>query len=123
VPEHDPNSHGESSLTPASFEHSRAELEALVHFLEEGQLGLAEALARYEQGVKHLKHCYALLTEVEQKIELLTRVAEDGTPVSKPFNLADDQPAQPAARRRPRPKTTSIFDDDELAGFGRDIDG
>ena len=51
---------------PATFEHSLAELEAIVHQLEDGELGLAESLARYEQGVKHLKHCYQLLQTAER---------------------------------------------------------
>jgi exodeoxyribonuclease VII small subunit len=86
-----------------SFEHSLAELEAIVHDLEDGQLGLAEALGRYEQGVKHLKHCYALLQEAEQKIELLTGVGDDGTPITEPFSK-DVQPADKAVRRRPKAK-------------------
>jgi exodeoxyribonuclease VII small subunit len=68
-----------------SFEHSLAELESIVHQLEDGQLGLAESLAHYEQGVKHLKHCFQLLQQAERKIELLTGVAEDGTPLTQPF--------------------------------------
>ena len=52
--------------------------EAIVHDLEEGQLGLAEALARYEQGVQHLKRCYLLLEGAERKSELLTSESVSG---------------------------------------------
>jgi len=107
---------------PPTFEHSLAELEAIVHDLEDGQLGLAEALARYEQGVKHLKHCYALLTQAEQKIELLTGVSEDGTAITQAFVADPDQPARPGPRRKARAKTAESLPDD-LPGFGRDIDG
>lgn len=72
-----------------------------MHDLEEGHLGLSEALARYEQGVKHLKHCYELLTQAERKIELLSGVAEDGTPITQPLDDAS-QPADRPGRRRPR---------------------
>jgi exodeoxyribonuclease VII small subunit len=109
------------SPTNASFEHSLAELEAIVHELEDGQLGLAEALARYEQGVKHLKHCFALLKSAEQKIELLTAVTENGAAVTEPFVDPGDLPPKPAARRRAKPKSPKPADDD-LLGFGRDID-
>ena len=105
-----------------SFEHSLAELEAIVRDLEDGQLGLAESLARYEQGVKHLKNCYSLLTQAEQKIELLTRVAEDGTAVTQPFVAEESPPTKPEPRRRIRPRTAKASDD-ELPGFGHDIDG
>ncbi len=85
---------------PGSFEHSLAELEAIVHELEDGQLGLAEALARYEQGVKHFKHCYELLQQAERKIELLTGVAEDGTAITQPFESEESPLADSAGRRR-----------------------
>jgi exodeoxyribonuclease VII small subunit len=88
------------SETGGSFEHSLAELEAIVHQLEDGQLGLAEALARYEQGVKHFKHCYELLQQAERKIELLTGAAEDGTPITQPFESDIAPLADSAGRRR-----------------------
>jgi exodeoxyribonuclease VII small subunit len=92
-----------SRQSQPSFECSLAELEKIVHELEDGQLGLAEALARYEQGVKHLKHCYALLTQAEQKIELLTSVSPAGEAITEPF-VDPEAPAaeQPAGRRRPK---------------------
>jgi exodeoxyribonuclease VII small subunit len=40
----------------ASFEECLSRLEAIVQALEEGQIPLAEALARYEEGIKLLKH-------------------------------------------------------------------
>jgi exodeoxyribonuclease VII small subunit len=83
-----------------SFEQSLAELESIVHQLEDGHLGLAEALARYEQGVKHLKHCYQLLQQAERQIELLTGVAEDGTPSTRPFEAEAAPAAESAGRRR-----------------------
>jgi exodeoxyribonuclease VII small subunit len=87
---------------PPCFEHSLAELEAIVHALEDGELGLADALARYEQGIKHLKHCYQLLQQAERKIELLTGVKEDGTPITAPFEDEAAPLAESAGRRRTR---------------------
>jgi exodeoxyribonuclease VII small subunit len=93
----------QSTQPPASeagtFEHSLAELESIVHQLEDGQLGLAEALARYEQGVKHLKHCYQLLQQAERKIDLLTGVADNGMPVTQSF-ATDASPLEESAGRR-----------------------
>jgi exodeoxyribonuclease VII small subunit len=93
----------DDKATEPTFEHSLAELEAVVHDLEEGQLGLADALARYEQGVKHLKHCYQLLEVAERKIELLTGVGDDGSPCTEPFDATSESLAESAGRRR-RPK-------------------
>jgi exodeoxyribonuclease VII small subunit len=113
--------------TPASnrsqdqpaFEDSLSELEAIIHDLEEGQLGLAESLARYEQGVKHLKHCYQILEAAERKIELLTGVAEDGSGFTAPFDESDESLSESVGRRRrarKTPKSTSVEGED------RDVD-
>ena len=85
---------------PGTFEQSLAELEAIVHQLEDGELGLAESLARYEQGVRHLKHCYQLLQSAEQKIDLLTGVADDCSPITEPFATGAATLEESAGRRR-----------------------
>jgi exodeoxyribonuclease VII small subunit len=90
----------ESPCDEMNFESSLEELEAIVHDLEEGQLGLAEALARYEQGVKHLTHCYKLLEAAERKIELLTSVADNGMPSTEPFDESSEPLADSAGRRK-----------------------
>src|ERR1044072_6177846 len=82
------------------FERSLAELETIVHDLEDGQLGLSEALTRYESGVKHLKHCYQFLQQAERKIELLTGVAENGAPLTQPFEETSEPLSPPTGRRR-----------------------
>lgn len=84
------------------FEDALAALETIVHQLEDGELGLAEALDRYEQGVKHLKHCYALLKQAERKIEVLTGVTEDGTLLTQPFAEASEPLGESAGRKRTR---------------------
>ena len=85
---------------PGTFEQSLAELESIVQQLDDGELGLAESLARYEQGVKHLKHCYQLLQSAEQKIDLLTGVADDGSPITEPFATDAATLGESAGRRR-----------------------
>ncbi len=67
------------------FEQSLAELESILRELEDGAINLEEALARYERGVGLLRHCYSQLQEAEQKVKLLTGVAEDGGAELKPF--------------------------------------
>ena len=90
-----------------TFEQSLAELEAIVHDLEEGELGLADSLARYEQGVKHLKHCYQLLQSAERKIELLTGVTDNGAAVTAPFDAAATPLAESAGKRRGRGQSSA----------------
>lgn len=103
-----------------SFEAALASLEAIVHDLEDGDLGLAEALARYEQGIKHLRHCYDLLEQAERKIELLTGIDAEGRAQTVPFAVAEplaeepleDEPViKPRSRRKP-PRTLLDLEDD-----------
>jgi exodeoxyribonuclease VII small subunit len=75
----------ESIPTHRPFEESLADLERLVHDLEDGQLGLDDALARYEQGVALLKLCHGQLRQAEQRILILTGVETDGQPILQPF--------------------------------------
>jgi exodeoxyribonuclease VII small subunit len=77
---------------PPSFEQALSRLERVVKRLEEGDLGLAEALAEYEQGVQMLKQCHALLEKAERRIELLTGVDADGNPILQPFPDRPDAP-------------------------------
>jgi exodeoxyribonuclease VII small subunit len=114
-----PISMDENSANHATFESSLAELESVVHDLEDGQLGLAESLARYEQGVKHLKHCYQLLEAAERKIDLLTGVADDGSPSTQPFDESNESLAESAGRRRKTKRSASPAAEEPIQG---DID-
>ncbi|HMC90805.1 MAG TPA: exodeoxyribonuclease VII small subunit, partial [Gemmataceae bacterium] len=64
------------------------ELDRVVRALEDGQLGLEEALAQYEIGIGLLKRCHAQLQKVEQRILQLTGVDAEGRPVTQPFDHA-----------------------------------
>ena len=101
----DPN-HPHEPPCPPSFEQALVQLEQIVHRLEDGEVGLAEALSHYEQGVKLLKQCYGLLERAERRIELLSGVDADGNPVTAPFDdeasLALEEQAQSPGRRRKR---------------------
>src|SRR5260370_31068139 len=86
-----------------SFEQSLAELERIVRDLEDGQLGLEQALGRYETGIGLLKRCYAQLREAEQRVLLLTGTDADGKPIVQPF----DHPATTVSTQgdaKPRPQ-------------------
>jgi len=86
-----------------TFEQALASLELIVRELEEGRCGLAESLARYEEGVRLLKQCHAQLAQVERRIEVLTGVDAAGNPVTQPFDdestLARQAEGKPRNRR------------------------
>jgi exodeoxyribonuclease VII small subunit len=92
----------ESAVEECNFEASLAALEQVVQALEDGELGLSESLARYEQGVRHLKQCYQLLEAAERRIELLTSVQEDGTAETVAFDESNEPLAEATGRRRRR---------------------
>jgi exodeoxyribonuclease VII small subunit len=94
----------ESTESPAAvtFEQAIAQLEAIVHELEEGQVGLEESLARYEQGVKLLRRCHELLSRAQRRIELLSGVDAQGAPVTRPMEEESGTLEQKAARRSRR---------------------
>lgn len=69
-----------------TFEESLLELERMVRELEDGRLGLEDALARYEQGVGLIKSCYQQLRQAEQRILVLTGIDEEQQqPILQPF--------------------------------------
>jgi exodeoxyribonuclease VII small subunit len=68
-----------------SFEDALVELERVVRELEDGRLGLDDALARYERGVSLIKRCHTQLRQAEQRILLLTGVDENSQPILQPF--------------------------------------
>lgn len=91
----------ESSDQP-NFEEALARLEGIVHLLEEGNIGLNEALARYEEGVRLLRQSYDLLEHAERRIELLSGVDAQGNPISQPFEDRPTRPRDATARHRVR---------------------
>ena len=67
-----------------SFEGALSKLEAIVDSMEQGEVPLAELLAKYEEGSKLLKVCEGRLKDAELKIEKLKK-SKDGTTAFEPF--------------------------------------
>ena len=102
-----------------SFEQALAELERIVHDMEDGQVGLEESLARYEKGIALLKRCYGQLRQAEQRIMLLTGVDAEEKPLARPFEHtasaeqaerkpAEPPPEKPANSQRKRVETPEL---------------
>ena len=53
------------------FETALAELEVLVHSMEDGKLELEASIAAYRRGMELMKHCQAQLADAEQQIRVL----------------------------------------------------
>jgi exodeoxyribonuclease VII small subunit len=79
-----------------SFESMMKRLEELVHHMERGDLSLEESIRSFEEGIKLVKQCTAVLGEAEKRIH----------------QLADEGVA--AAGTRAEPGTEEAREDDEL---------
>ena len=96
---------------PLSFEQALAEIEAIVHQLEEGQLGLEESLGRYERGVRLLNYCQQKLQQAERRIELLAGVDAAGNPLCTAMEEAPvslEEKARQRSKRRTAPNLGSL---------------
>jgi len=109
---------------PPTFEEALERLETIVRDLEEGRIGLAEAMQKYEHGVTLLKQCYGMLESAEQRIELLTGVDADGRAVTAAFEhveataqAAQDQPRsrrRSTAKKEPTSERAEVDDEPQL---------
>lgn len=112
-----------SEPCPPTFEQSLEQLEHIVHQLEEGEIGLAEALDHYEKGIGLLKQCYGLLERAERRIELLSGVDAAGNPITEPF--ADDgaAPLDEKSQNRARRRTKAAAKQKPESPVPGDIEG
>lgn len=55
-----------------NFEEAVDQLEALIDQIESGEIGLEDALKRYEDGTKLIQRCRGILDTAEKKIAELT---------------------------------------------------
>ena len=89
-----------------SFEQTLGRLEEIVHLLEEGKIGLDEALGRYEEGVGLLRKAYELLETAQRRISLLSGVDSEGNP-DTPADGGCSQLLAGTRSRRPPPATAT----------------
>ena len=73
-------------LAGITFETAVEKLEEIVDDLEQNLSGLDQSLARYEEGVRLIRHAHALLAGAGRKIELLRGVDEEGNAVTAPVD-------------------------------------
>jgi exodeoxyribonuclease VII small subunit len=108
---------GESAEPRPVFEQALMELEKIVAELESGQLSLTESIRRYEQGVRMLRQCHTALGDADQKIQLLTRVDEDGKATTVPFETTTAQPgSRGSAKSKPSMKPEPPDESDDESG-------
>ncbi len=63
---------GEKAAAPAmDFEQALNALEGVVEKLESGELGLADSLKEFEQGIQLSRQCHDMLDQARQSVEIL----------------------------------------------------
>ncbi len=94
-----------------NFEQTLGRLEEIVHLLEEGKIGLDDALGRYEEGVGLLRKAYELLDRAQRRISLLSGLDSEGNPILRPMedaaSFSPERDAAAAPVTGTREKTTS----------------
>lgn len=63
-------------IAKLTFEAALTKLETIVDSMEQGEVPLAELLAKYEEGSKLLKVCESRLKDAELKIEKLKKTRD-----------------------------------------------
>ncbi len=61
----------QAPVADMKFETALAELESLVHSMEDGKLELEASIAAYRRGMELMKYCQAQLADAEQQIRVL----------------------------------------------------
>lgn len=69
-----------------TFEESLAQLESIVSAIEEGKVGLQEAISQYEKGMALIQRCRSMLADAETKVQQL-QLTEDNRLVRAPMEL------------------------------------
>jgi exodeoxyribonuclease VII small subunit len=65
------SNHEGTELAGLTFEQAFERLEAAIQALDDGDLPLDEALARFEEGTRLMRHCAKLLENAELQVQQL----------------------------------------------------
>ncbi|MGB0768855.1 MAG: exodeoxyribonuclease VII small subunit [Phycisphaeraceae bacterium] len=67
-----------------SFEQAIDTLEDLIEQIESGEVGLEDAIARYEEGQSLIKRCRGILDKAERRIAELTQDDQGDPTIAEP---------------------------------------
>ena len=95
---------------PLSFEDAFRQLAEIAEGMEKGSLTLAEATARFEQGMKLVQHCNRLLDTAELEI---TQLRESYQRMETPATLPND----PGHNFHYPPEGEEIYGDEDSLPF------
>lgn len=73
-----------------SLEESLGEVTTLIEKMENGELTLEQSLTHFERGITLIKHCQKILSEAEQKVQILIQQNQQDTLTSYGEDAGDD---------------------------------
>lgn len=82
----------EEEIRQLTYEQAYDQLQEIVQQIEQGQVGLEESVARYEDAMKLIAHCRRILQQAEQKVLQLQQNAQ-GQPTLEPFQTPQEKEA------------------------------
>lgn len=77
-----------SKTKQPDLEKSLSEITKLIEKMEHGELTLEQSLAEFEKGITLIKHCQKVLTEAEQKVNVL--MEKNGEASLSPYQPDDE---------------------------------
>ena len=83
-------------MAKKGFEDELERLESLVEELDRGELGLDDAIERYEQAVRAYRRCKRYLAQARKKIEILLKESEGNLRVVPFEKSAEESPGDTA---------------------------
>lgn len=87
----------EEEIKQLSYEQAYEQLQEIVRQIEQGQVGLEESVARYEDSMKLIAHCRRILHQAEQKVLQLQQNSE-GQPILEPFQVPQEKGSQDSSQ-------------------------
>jgi exodeoxyribonuclease VII small subunit len=78
------------------LEESLTEMTQLIEQMEQGELTLEQSLAHFERGITLVKHCQKILTDAEQKVQIL--VQHNNQETLSPYNDENKQTSAPESK-------------------------
>jgi exodeoxyribonuclease VII small subunit len=90
--------YSDEEIQALSYEQGYDHLQEIVQQIEQGQVGLQESVARYEDAMKLIAHCRKILKQAEQKV-LLLQQGNQGQVSLEPFQVPAEGDAQKADSR------------------------
>jgi len=73
-----------------NFEQAMERLDALVHAMESGEIGIEDSIAKYEEAMQLASRCRTILEQSEQRIKKI-QIDSAGTPRAEPFDAPPNE--------------------------------